>query len=82
MMSETSNADLQRTIDRLSDRVDVLQKQAKARMRESVETTKQAVRDYPAVALGVSFAAGLLMGVLLGWKGRERTMPNVIEVEE
>jgi ElaB/YqjD/DUF883 family membrane-anchored ribosome-binding protein len=82
MMSETSTADLQRTIDNLSDRVDTLQRQAKARARQSVESTKQAVRDYPAIALGVSFAAGLLMGVLLGWKGRERTMPNVVEVEE
>ena len=80
-MSEISNVDLQRTIDSLSDKVDVLQRQAKARMRESVETTRQAVRDYPAVALGVSFAAGILMGVLVGWKGRERTMPNVIAVE-
>jgi ElaB/YqjD/DUF883 family membrane-anchored ribosome-binding protein len=81
-MSKSSNIDVQETVDNLKERVAILQRQARSRMRQSVDTTKQAVQDYPAIALGVAFAAGLLMGVLLGWKGKERTIPTpVVEVE-
>jgi ElaB/YqjD/DUF883 family membrane-anchored ribosome-binding protein len=72
MMSDNKkNLELQETVEELQNRVDRMSRELRSRMGQSVETTKQAVRDYPAIALGVSFAAGIMVGLMMGFKGRE-----------
>ena len=72
MMSDNKkNLELQETVEELQNRVDRMSRELRSRMGQSVETTKQAVRDYPAIALGVSFAAGIMVGLMLGFKGRD-----------
>lgn len=47
-------------------------KQGRQAAEEAMDDTKNAVKENPLEAVGIAFAAGMLIGVLAGWIGTRR----------